>query len=251
VTRKRNMAGGWWKMVGGWWLVVCMVGVTLTARAGDVDTTSERHYVLSARPADDWRLRGSIGLSLAILPQPLTEYPTPAPMLDVRYRFTMPMGITAYGRLGSNVATSIAQLGGMFSMPSGNLSVGAGYSVAFVYGYLVDYVDGFNTTQQRWINYPMLTASFRFPAATLTVRAEAELTTSVVSTIEDQPTGGDRDVLTGGALTVALEQPFFGTTHVILGFTLQNSTQPYQAWFLYNTFKDKLFSSEFFMGIIL
>lgn len=239
-------------------MIVMMVAVTnvvdVLAQASTPeplsDSLSERHYVFSAYPSDEWRLRGSLGLSLAILPQPLTEYPTPAPRLDIRYRITMPLNLGIYGRLGSNIATSIGQIGGMFSVPISNFTIGAGYSLMFVYGNIT-YVDGFNTTQQRWVNYPMVTASYRFPRATLTARVEAELTTSVTSSLEDQSVVDNQDLRSGVSATVALEQPFFGTTHVILGATFQYSTQPYQAWFLYNTFSDRLFSSEFFMGIVL
>lgn len=231
-------------------LLVAGMLSTHAMQAQSEDSLSERHYIFSAYPSESWRLRGSLGLSLAILPQPLTEYPTPAPMFDIRYRLTMPLNFGIYGRLGSNIATSLGQVGGMFSLPISNLSVGAGYSLMFVYGNIT-YVDGFNTTQQRWINYPMVTVSYRFPRATLTARIEAELTTSVTSSLEDQSVADDKDLRSGASATIALEQPFFGTTHVVLGATFQYSSQPYQAWFLYNTFSDRLFSSEFFMGIIL
>ena len=231
-------------------IVCCSTIVCAQEVADTAELASEDHYVFSPFPSQEWKLRGSLGLSLAILPQPLTEYPTPAPMLDIRYRFSMPLNCSVYGRLGSNIATSIVQAGGLFSLPVADLTIGAGWSVMFVYGNIT-YVDGFNTTQQRWINYPMVTASYRFPKATLTARIEAELTTSVESSLEDQTVVDDQDLRSGASATLALEQPFFGRTHVIIGATFQLSNQPYQAWFLYNTFSDRLFSSEFFMGIIL
>lgn len=237
--------------------VVVLVTTVLCTHAQEVgvpvpaDTVyDERHYVISPRPLYRFRLSGSAGLSLAVLPQPLTEYPTPAPMVDLRFKLSLPLGLAGYGRLGSNLATSLAQGGGLYGIPLGPLTIAPGYSVAFVYGNIT-YVDGFNTTQQRWINYPMVSASWRFPKASLTARLEAEFTTSVVSEIEGQPTGGDRNLWTGGALTIAFEQPFFADRHLLLGITLQSSSDPYQAWFLYNQFKDRLFSSEFFIGFIL
>ncbi|NQW29825.1 MAG: hypothetical protein HQ472_04870 [Ignavibacteria bacterium] len=216
----------------------------------DPNAYDETHYVMSAYPSSNVSVRGSLGLSLTLLPQPLTEYPTAAPMADVRLKFAFPLGINGTMRLASNIATSLAQGGGFWGVNIGRLSVGAGYSVAFVYGNLT-YVDGFRTTQQRWINYPMVTASWSFPGAALTAKLEAEYTTAVESTIEDQPTKSTKNTLTGGALTVSIEQPFFKTTHVIIGVTFQYSSDPYQAWFLYNQFKDRLFSSEFFVGFIL
>ena len=226
-----------------------LYGIALTSLAYCQDTL-RREVVMAAVGQDDVVLSASIGAALTILPQPLTEYPTPAPMLDSRFRLSLPFGLAAYGRIASNLATSVGQLGGMLQIPMGRLTVAPGYSVAYTYGYLT-YVDGFNTTQERWINYPSVTASWSFPRATLTARLEAELQTSIRSWIEDQPTGGDKDVFTGALLTLAVEQPFFARTHVVLGVTFQSSTNPYQAWFLYNTFKDRLFSSEFFLGILL
>ncbi len=214
------------------------------------DAFDERHYVLSAYPSNILKLRVSIGVSLTVLPQPLTEYPTPAPGVDIRGKLSLPLGLNGQFRIASNIATSIAQGGGFWSTNLGMLSVGAGYSVAFVYGNIT-FVDGFRTTQYRWINYPMLTASWSFPKAALTARLEGEFTTSVESTIESQPTKSNRNLLTGGALTVAIEQPFFKSTHVVIGATFQYSSDPYQAWFLYNQFRDRLFSSEFFVGFIL
>lgn len=225
-------------------------GLLLMAGTAIAQDTLRREVVLAAIGQDDVVLSASIGAALTILPQPLTEYPTPAPMVDSRFRLSLPLGLAAYGRIASNLATSIGQIGGMLQIPMGHLTVAPGYSVAYTYGYLT-YVDGFNTTQERWINYPSVTASWSFPRATLTARVEAELQTSIRSWIEDQPTGGDKDVFTGALLTVAVEQPFFGTTHVVLGVTFQSSTNPYQAWFLYNTFRDRLFSSEFFLGLML
>jgi hypothetical protein len=210
----------------------------------------ERHYVMSSRPLNDLRLSGSAGLSLVILPQPLTEYPTPAPMVDLRGKLNMPLGLAAYGRAASNIATSILQGGGMWGASVGDFSASVGYSVAFVYG-VIDYVDGFNTKQRRWINYPMATVGWSFPKATLTARFEVEITTSKISEIEGQPTNAERNLVTGGAFTLTLEQPFFADRHILIGMTLQSSSDPYQAWFLYNQFQDRLFSSEFFIGFIL
>ena len=216
----------------------------------DSTYTDDNHYTISATPANTFRLNAAVGLSLAILPQPLTEYPTPAPMVDVRFKIGLPFGFGGYGRVASNIATSILQGGGMYGATLGSLAIAGGYSAAYVYGNIT-YVDGFNTTQQRWINYPMIAATWLFPKASMTVRIEAEITNSVVSEIENQPTGGDRNAFTGGSITIAFEQPFFANQHLLLGATLQLSSDPYQAWFLYNQFDDQLFSSEFFIGFIL
>jgi hypothetical protein len=138
----------------------------------------------------------------------------------------------------------------MYSHDLGAFSIGAGYSAAYVYGN-IDFVDGFNTTQWRWINYPMVNISAKLDKVTLTARGELELLTSIEQRIEDQKVTTEANTFSGGMLTVTAEQPFWNNTHVLLGVTLSYSSNPYQAWFIYNTFKERLFSSELFVGFIL
>jgi len=226
---------------------------TAAVRTDTVDlprADDDRHYVYSTRTVHVTRFNATIGMSLTILPQPLTEYPTPAPMLDVRWRLAFPFGLEGYGRLGSNLATSIAKMGALYSRNIGPATLGLGYSASFVYGNIT-YIDGFNTTQQRWINQPMVCTSWQFDKVTISARAELEFITSLDQRIEDQVVASNANSFTGGSLTIAVEQPFWHNTHVALGVTFSNSSNPYQAWFLYNTFKDRLFSTEFFVGFIL
>lgn len=213
-------------------------------------TDNNSHYIMPAKALSVGDIRGSIGASISILPQPLTEYPTPAPMIDFRGRMGMPLNCQLFGRAASNIATSIAQLGLMYTITIGELSVGAGGSAAFVYGNIT-YIYGFNTTQQRWSVYPMATASYSFEKVTLSTRLELEYVTSVAKDIGGHNIETSSRKVSGVALTFALEQPFFGNKHIMVGCTVSNSSDPYQAWFLYNTFKDRLFSSELFVGFLL
>ena len=230
-------------------LLVCPLQQMSAQTTGEF-LPSDQHYVYSSRAVDRTTVNLSIGPSLTMLPQPLTEYPTPAPMLDLRWRIATPSDIHAFGRVSSNFATTLVQVGGMYSRDLGMLSIGAGYSAAYVYGN-IDFVDGFNTTQQRWINYPMVNLTTKLDKVTLTARAELEILTSIEQRIEDQEVSTDVNRFSGGMLTVAAEQPFWNNTHVLLGVSLSYSSNPYQAWFIYNTFNEKLFSSELFVGFIL
>lgn len=235
------------------WLASVLLTVTLCVtgvRAAENDQQNDQHYVFSSRATQRPSFNLSLGPSITMLPQPLTEYPTPAPMVDLRWHVPTPQGAHAYGRVGSNFATSIAQAGGMYAHDIGAFSVGAGYSVAYVYGN-IDFVDGFNTTQWRWINYPMVNLTAKLDKLTLTARAEVELLTSLEQRIEEQEVTSDVNRFSGGLLTIVAEQPFWNNTHVLLGVTLSYSSNPYQAWFIYNTFNERLFSSELFVGFIL
>ncbi|MBU3680175.1 MAG: hypothetical protein FGM32_11335 [Candidatus Kapabacteria bacterium] len=212
--------------------------------------SADKHYVYSSSVVQATNVNLSIGPSLTMLPQPLTEYPTPAPMLDLRWRVTTPYHLNLYGRFGSNIATSIVKAGGLFSADIGSFSAGVGYSAAFVYGNIT-FIDGFNTSQQRWINYPTVSLSAMLDKLTLTARGELEMIMALDQRIEDQEVGTSIDKISGGSLTIVAEQPFWNTTHVLLGVSLSYSSNPYQAWFIYNTFNERLFSSELFLGFIL
>jgi hypothetical protein len=218
--------------------------------AGQTPLLDVQHYIMPATPLNAGRLCGSVGVAVSMLPLPLTEYPAPAPMLDVRYRFGLPLNTMLVGKIGSNIATTPVQAGLLTSVPFGNLSVAAGAAMQYVYGNIT-YIYGFNTTQERWSVLPMIAASYVFEQLTATVRLEVEYVTSVARQIEGQRVVSQKNRLVGESMTVCLEQPFFGDVHLLVGCTVSTSTDPYQAWFLYNTFRDRLFMSEVFVGVIL
>ncbi|CAN5514225.1 hypothetical protein BH10BAC6_BH10BAC6_11960 [soil metagenome] len=231
-------------------LTVLFCAISIRAVAQPSDTLNFEHYVFTTHPLDAGDGAFSIGAALTILPQPLTEYPTPAPMLDMRWRFGLPLQLSVYGRAGSNIATTLANMGLLWSFTFGRGSFGFGASELYMYGNIT-YVDGFNTVQHRWSTYPMVAASWSFPAFTVSGRFELEYMTSQVRTIADQTVNTAQDQLNGGSLTLAIEQPFWKNTHVSMGVTLNYSRNPYQAWFLFNTFRDKMFYPELFVGFML
>jgi hypothetical protein len=228
-------------------IVLC---VQLRVAAQPSDTVNIEHYVFTTHPLDAGDGVFSMGAALTILPQPLTEYPTPAPMVDLHWRLGLPFETSIYGRAGSNIATTLANMGLMWSFTFGRGSIGVGVSEMYMYGNIT-YVDGFNTVQHRWSTYPMVAASWSFPAFTVSGRFEVEYMTSQVRTIADQTVTTAQDQLNGGSLTLAIEQPFWKNTHVSMGVTLNYTRNPYQAWFLFNTFRDKMFYPELFVGFML
>jgi hypothetical protein len=122
--------------------------------------------------------------------------------------------------------------------------------VSFVYGNLT-YIDGFNSLEQRWMNHPMIATSWSIDEYTLSARIEAELTTAQDRALDEQKVGSNVNLFTGTSVTLTLEQPFFGATNLLLGVTIARSSNPYQSWFLYNTFQDRLITTEFMVGFYL
>ncbi len=205
---------------------------------------------MSTRAVEHTVFSASVGGSITMLPKPLTEYSVPAPMIDLRWRLAFPFGMHAFGRVGSNVATSVVQAGAYYARNIGALSLAVGYSVGFVYGNLT-FIDGFNSVEERWMNYPMLATSWSIDDITISARIEAELTTAQDRSIEQQRVSSSANLVTGGSLLISLEQPFIGSTSILLGVALAQSSNPYQSWFLYNTFQDRLITTEFILGFYL
>jgi len=237
-------------------LSILILSMPVALQAQDSETSVNQdsiypsRYVYSTRPVQIWDFKAAIGGAITLLPQPLTESPVPAPSIDLRARLGLPLNFMAFGRATSNIATSFVQSGLAWSFVLGDFSAGAGWSAAYMYGNLT-FVDGFNTSQHRWLNYPMVTGTARFDEVILTVRIEAELMTSLTKRIETQTIVSSNNVYTGSSVTIAVEQPFWKNTQVLFGTTFSFSSNPYQSWFLYNTFKDRLLSTEFFMAFIL
>jgi hypothetical protein len=119
-----------------------------------------------------------------------------------------------------------------------------------MYGNLT-FVDGFHSLEQRWNNHPMVATSWSIDDVTLSARVEAELTTGLDRTIDEQQVNSTANLFTGSSITLTLEQPFFGSTNILLGVTVAHSSNPYQSWFLYNTFQDRLVTTEFILGFYL
>lgn len=225
-------------------LLVQLCSHTLHAQSND------SAYVMSTRAVANTMLSASVGGTITMLPKPLTEYSIPAPMIDARWRLAFPFGIHAFGRAGSNVATTIAQVGAYYTRDIGPLSLALGYSASFMYGNLT-YIDGFNAIEQRWMSHPMLATSWTINDFTISARVEAEIVTLQDRTIDEQQVTSSASQVTGSSVTVTIEQPFFATTNILLGLTVARSSNPYQSWFLYNTFQDRLITTEFIIGFYL
>lgn len=212
--------------------------------------SNDSAYVMSTRAVHATMLTASVGGTLTMLPKPLTEYSIPAPLIDVRWRLAFPFGVHAFGRAGSNVATTIAQIGAYYARDIGPLTLAAGYSVSFMYGNLT-YIDGFNSLEQRWMNHPMLATSWSINDITISARVEAEFIMAQDRTIDEQRVTSSANLVTGSSVTITVEQPFFASTNILLGLTVARSSNPYQSWFLYNTFQDRLITTEFIVGFYL
>lgn len=207
-------------------------------------------YVHSPRPLGAFNANLSIGFALTMLPQPLVESEMPAPAIDVRLRLALPLNFAIVGRGSSNVATNYASGGLMWSTEMSRFTVGFGLQAGYLYGSLT-FLDGFDTDVQAVLATPFVVTGLRLDDLTLSAKFELDYVVTQSRRVETLEVEGARRSFNGVAMTIAVEQPFFRTTHIALGVTLNYSRNPYQAWLAFNTFDDYQFYPELFAGFLL
>lgn len=222
---------------------------TITTPETSADSLS-REFLHFPRELNTWSYRSAIGLALTILPRVVAEEELrQVPMLDYQCRYTLPWNFALNGRVSSNVFTNLAMLGAQWNGAIGRVAAGAGYSVAFWYGFAQ--FDGFNIDARGWITTPSISAGIELDEMYVSARAEMQFITNRSTATEGIETSSDRNELGGYALGFDIEQPFWGRTSSIISMKLNYSRSMYQSWLAFSTFREYLVYPEFSFMIIL
>jgi hypothetical protein len=140
-------------------------------------------------------------------------------------------------------------IGGRWAHSLGDFSVGAGYDVAYWFGFLE--VGGFDSKAHGWINYPSVTVGYNTGDVRLLFKTEAILNLSFESYQGDNVMSIDQNKLAGWSFTFAMEQPFWKNTSLTLGFRATYTKFHWMTWSLFSTFDRYLFYPEMIIGFIL
>ncbi|MBL7997080.1 MAG: hypothetical protein JNL32_00440 [Candidatus Kapabacteria bacterium] len=228
----------------------CIITCLCAAPLQSQDKTSAQPYLNYPAPYSTFDSQISIGTHITFVPRPITEEEIgQIPALNIHTRLGLPLGFGAQLRGGTNYLTNFAALGGMWGFSAGRLAVGIGDDVSLWYGRAV--FDAFDVDAVGWLNSPYISAGFDFGNVMLTARAELLFVTSRTTRSGDIEIASDRNLFSGGALSLWLEQPFFGSTHLILGLKLNRLSSAYQTWLAFSTFRDALLYPEFSAEILL
>jgi hypothetical protein len=226
-------------------MLLLQASMTLSQETGLGSPFIYYPYPLSPK---QWEV--SAGLVLVTPAKELTEEVwVRAPAFDLHALYGLPSNFALDGRLISQVIQSHMSIGGRWSHPLGNFSVGAGYDIAYWFGFLE--VGGFDSKAHGWLNYPSITVGYNTGDVRLLFKTEAILSLYYKSYQGDNVMSIDQNKLVGWSFTTAMEQPFWKNTSLTLGFRATYTKFHWMTWSLASTFDRYLFYPEMIIGFIL
>jgi hypothetical protein len=202
-----------------------------------------------AYPAEkQWQV--SVGLIQVTPPKEITEEAwVRAPAFDLHTLYGLPSNFALDGRVLSQILQNHLSVGGRWSYPVGKWAFGAGYDVAYWFGYLN--VATFDSKAHGWVNYPSVSVGYNLGDVRLIGKAEAILDLYHKIMIGDNAVATDENKLVGGSFTFALEQAFWKNTNLTLGLRATYTKFHWMTWALFSTFDQYLFYPEIIIGFIL
>lgn len=207
-------------------------------------------FIYYPSPLAEHAWQVSVGFTLVQPPKEFTEeIRIGAPAFDGHALYGLPSHFALDGRAIAQVVQNHFSLGARWTYPLGDFAVGAGYDVAFWFGFLN--VEGFDTRANGWMNYPSVTVGYNTGEVRLILKAEAILDLRHRTSAGDNEISSDTDRLAGGSYMFAIEQPFWGSTHLTLGFRATYTKFDWMTWSFFSTFDRYLFHPEIIVGFIL
>jgi len=227
-------------------LLLLSVATTLFSQ----ERSAEWRFIFFPHPVQEKAWQVSVGLTLTTPAREVTEeVAVRGPAFDAHALYGLPSNFTLDGRAISQVIQNHFSLGVRWAYPMGRFSVGAGYDVAWWFGFLE--VGGFDSKANGWLNYPAVSVGYAFDDALLTLKAEAILNMSYSSFVGENEVSSDANTFAGMAFGLFLEQPFWKHTNVTLGFKANYTKFHWMTWALFSTFDQYLFYPEITIGFIL
>lgn len=203
-------------------------------------------------PYDAKKWQYSIGFSLITTPHEITEegqYHLPAG--DFHFTGRATKKIFLEGRLKFQVLQNSFSLGPRYVIHiNERFSLAVADEQAFWFGWLK--AEGFDTRAFGYLNYPSLSIGYSTKKEILiTLKSELLLNQYFKSFAGKNELVSDRDFLSGFAIGLILEQPFFKDNHLSIGFRGIYTDFHWQTWVLYPTFDRLIFYPEIMAGFIL
>jgi hypothetical protein len=201
-------------------------------------------------PLDAWVTEAALGLRLMTLPRAIVEEEiNKAPSIELQTMTGLPWQLSLRTGVVLQFVTNHFRFGAQWSFRLGNFSFGIGDDWAYWFGD-IDY-EGFDNHANGWINYPGASVGYDFGDVRMTARGEGIFIITQRTYAGENEVSFYKGVLSGGALTLVMEQPLTRTAHVQLGVRLSWTNFHYQTWFAFSTFDRRLLFSELLFGVLL
>lgn len=193
----------------------------------------------------------SLGFAATAPPTEITEaMQVRWPAFDYHTLYGLPNGFFLDGRAAVQVLQNRISAGPRWTSNLGPVSFALGYDLAYWFGFLD--VGGFDSKAHGWQGSPSVSLGYDLGRGiAASVKGELMMDYSMSSSQGDLEIGRNSRTLTGYAMTIGLEQPFYHGHYLSLSFRAMYTKFYWQTWSLYSTFDRYLFFPEIAVGFIL
>lgn len=194
----------------------------------------------------------SIGFTNTTMPYDVTEeahFRIPA----IDFHVIRRLGGKFYldGRVSAQVLQNLVTMGPRWATPlSKRLSLGLGNDIGYWFGIIN--LQGIKTKGHGFENLPNVSLGLRFNRKVLlTLRADAIMDFGIRTYAADLPATTNYRLFSGSSYSLILEQPFYGSKHLSLGFRAIYTNFFWQTWTLFETFDRNIFYPQIIVGLQL
>ncbi|WP_448699273.1 hypothetical protein ACFGVR_20075 [Mucilaginibacter sp. AW1-3] len=187
-----------------------------------------------------------VAILQVVVPKDWTTENITAPMLSYAGKYTLPYGFNLQASLATLIISYRLNLGPFWNYSVNNFHFGAGYQVAFNYGFLKQF--GFNTQLNIWEQQPSLTAGYSFKTMAVILRGDMYYTSSLSQT-QAGHTISYPSLLNGFSISGNLEQRLWKNRLMSFGVKLNYLRYHIIAWPAFPVNQYRYWVPEFDLGL--
>jgi hypothetical protein len=241
MDRKRQ----WNALISGAMLVALLV-------PSHADTTAvSQPYYYEPRPMSSGQHVIQLGVSFTILPLPVVEDEYPAPMIDAQFKYALSSAFCLAAVGSTNIFSNVLHGGLQWNTAIDRFSIGAALHAGGFYGYMSTEGQFDRNAAYALIGIPMLRVGIRLDDFALSTSLGASYVIVSGTTVSGMRAAGPTRTINDVFVTIAVEQPFIGSTMASVGITLSYARTPFHTWMLHNTIDAYLYTPEFFFAVQL
>ena len=186
-------------------------------------------------------------LLYVVVPKDWTTATISAPMLSYAGKYTLPYGFNMQASLATLFISYRLNLGPFWNYSINQFHFGAGYQVAFNYGFLNQF--GFNTTLNIWEQQPSLAAGYSFKETAVTLRGDLYWTNSIYQTQGGHTVPYTNSFINGYSVMASLEQRLWRNRLMSFGVKLNYLKYHIIAWPAFPVNQYQYWVPEFHLGL--
>jgi hypothetical protein len=188
-----------------------------------------------------------VSILYVVVPKDWTTETLNAPMLSYAGKYTLPHGFNVQASLATLFISYRLNLGPFWNYSSDHYHFGAGYQVAFNYGFLNQF--GFNTTLTIWEQQPSISAGYSFKKVAVTLRGDMYYTNSVKETQGGHTVPYSTSSINGYSVMATVEQRLWKARMMSFGFKLNYLRYHIIAWPAFPVNQYRYYVPEFHLGL--